>query len=106
MITFEKSVLSSLLVNATHDIDMGENGRATIYYETDRLAHMRRPDGVVMSGDWSLLDDGYAIAWRGGPVARWRLKAAPGRISYVDAEGRERGAVRSISFGNTACLPG
>jgi hypothetical protein len=106
MITLEKPVLAALLVNATHEIDMGQGRQATIYYETDRLAHMRRPDGVVMTGDWSLLDDGYAIEWRGGPAATWTLKATPGRIGYVDAEGNDRGAVKSIAFGNSANLPG
>lgn len=106
MITLEKPILAALLVNATHEIDMGEGRQATIYYETDRLAHMRRPDGVIMTGDWSLLDDGYAIEWRGGPAATWKLSAGPGRIGYVDAEGNDRGAVKSIAFGNNANLPG
>lgn len=106
MITLEKPVLEALLVNATHEIDMGDGRRATIYYQTEQLAHMRRPDGVVMTGDWSLLDDGYAITWRGGPAATWKLRAGPGRIGYVDAEGNDRGAVTSIGFGNTADLPG
>lgn len=106
MITLEKPVLAALLVNATHEVDMGEGRKATIYYETDRLAHMRRPDGVVISGDWLLLDDGYAIEWRGGPAATWSLNAAPGRIGYVDAEGNDRGTVTSIAFGNSANLPG
>ena len=102
----EKPVLAALLVNATHEVDMGDGRRATIYYETEHLAHMRRPDGVVMTGDWSLLDDGYAIEWRGGPAATWKLSARPGRIGYVDAEGNDRGAVTAIGFGNTANLPG
>jgi hypothetical protein len=106
MVTLEKPVLAALLVNATHEIDMGDGRQATIYYETERLAHMRRPDGVVMTGDWSLLDDGYAIEWRGGPSATWTLKADTGRIGYVDANGDLRGAVKSIAFGNTANLPG
>jgi hypothetical protein len=106
MIILEKPVLNALLVNATHEIDMGEGRQATIYYETERLAHMRRPDGVVMTGDLSLLDDGYAIEWRGGPAATWTLKAGPGRIGYVDAKGDLRGTVKSIVFGNTANLPG
>lgn len=106
MITLEKPVLAALLVNATHEIDMGDGRRATIDYETEHLAHMRRPDGVVMTGDWSLLDDGYAIEWRGGPAAHWKLNAGPGRIGYVDSEGNDRGAITSIGFGNTANLPG
>ena len=106
MIILEKPVLAALLVNATHEIDMGDGRYATIYYETEHLAHMRRPDGVVMTGDWLLLDDGYAIEWRGGPSATWTLKADTGRIGYIDANGDLRGAVKSIAFGNTANLPG
>lgn len=105
MITLESPVLAALLVNATHEIDMGDGRQATIYYETETLAHMRRPDGVVMTGDWSILDDGYAIAWRGGPSATWALRAETGRIAYVDAAGNDRGTVRSIAYGNTAALP-
>jgi hypothetical protein len=106
MITLEKPVLAALLVNATHDIDMGEGQTATIYYETETLAHMRRPDGGVMTGDWALEADGYAIRWRNGPAARWTLTAEPGRIGYVDAEGNDRGAIRAITYGNPASLPG
>ena len=105
MFILEKPVLAALLVNATHEIDMGEGRQATIYYETEMLAHMRLPGGVTMTGDWSLLDEGYSVAWRDGPSASWTLKAGPGRIGYFDIDGNDRGTVRSISFGNTAGLP-
>lgn len=105
MLTLEKPMLETLLVQTTHEIDMGEGRLATIYYETETLAHMRRPDGVVMTGDWTLRDDGYDISWRGGPDARWTLKAEPGRIAYVDSAGQDRGVIRSIAFGNSAALP-
>lgn len=101
MLTLQRPVLSALLVGATHEIDMGEGRQATIYYETENRAHMRRPDGAVMTGDWSLLDDGYAIEWRNGPSATWTLKAGPGHIGYFDKQGQERGSVRSITFGPT-----
>ncbi len=103
--TLERPVLAALLINATHEIDMDNGRRATIYYETETLAHMRRPDGVVMTGDWSLCDDGYVIAWRDGPTASWTIKADPGRITYFDADGNDRGSVRSIVYGNAAVLP-
>jgi hypothetical protein len=102
MLTLEKPVLAALLVHATHEIDVGEGRQATIYYETESRAYMRRPDGIVMTGDWRLLDDGYAIEWHDGPSATWTLKAATGRISYFDADGADRGTVQTIAFGPNA----
>lgn len=105
MITLEKPVLSAILVNTTHEIDMGEGRIAAIYYETDSRAYMKRPDGVIMTGQWKLLDDGYAIDWKDGPSARWTLRAAPGRIGYFDQAGDDRGTVASISFGSAGKVP-
>ena len=104
MMTLERPMLAAILVHTTHEIDMGEGRQATIYYESENRAHMRRPDGVVMTGSWRLLDDGYAIDWQNGPSATWMLKAAPGRISYFDMEGKDRGAVRAITFGPNAAF--
>jgi hypothetical protein len=102
MPTFKKPELAALLVRTTHHVDTGDGKRATIYYESEHRAHMRRPDGVVMTGDWSLLDDGYRVDWQGGPSGTWALRAEPGRISYIDAEGQERGTVQAIEFGHNA----
>lgn len=104
MMTLEKPVLAAILIRTTHEVDLGEGRQATIYYETEDRAHMRLPDGVTMTGDWHLLDDGYAIEWQNGPSGRWTLKAMPGRISYFDTEGKDRGTVRAITFGPNAAF--
>lgn len=105
MITLEKPILSALLINATHDIDMGEGRIARMAFRAADKAYMRRPDGTVTTGTWQMLDDGYAVKWISGPSARWRLSIQPGRIAYVDPEGVERGVVTAISFGKTDASP-
>lgn len=104
MHTLEKPTLAALLINATHEIDMGEGRHASIYYETESRARMRLPGGLIMSGEWRLLEDGYAVDWQNGPSATWKLAAGPGCIAYIDAEGKERGTVKAITYGANAAF--
>ena len=94
----QQPILSILLGNAIHDIDMGDGRKASMAFRDHGKAAMRRADGTVLNGAWQVEEEGYSVDWDGGPSARWRLSATPGRIAYVDAGGVERGLVTGISF--------
>lgn len=100
-----KSVLAAMMINATHYVDIGAETDAVIYYETESVAHMVLPDGTALSGAWKLTNQGYHVAWTGGPEGDWRLSHAPGRIGYVDGTGKDFGPVTRIVYGNPEALP-
>lgn len=99
------ATLAVLMVGATHYIDIGAPQDATIYYESNTVAHMVLPDGTAFSGDWQMTETGYHVAWREGPSGEWKLNYAPGRIGYVNGEGEELGTISRIQFGNPENLP-
>jgi hypothetical protein len=98
MITLTRNMLSAILVNTVHEIDMGEGRIAVITYQDGDRAQMRLPDGQKRTGAWQLLDDGYAVQWENGPSATWQLKADVGQIAYFDTDGTNRGFIRSIAY--------
>ncbi|MEM1286816.1 MAG: hypothetical protein AAGH60_00530 [Pseudomonadota bacterium] len=99
------SVMGVLMVGATHYVDIGADTNAVIFYEDEKAAHMVLPNGASFSGAWELTDEGYHVSWQDGPSASWRLNYAPGRIGYVNEEGKELGTVKRIEFGNPEALP-
>ncbi|MEM8753362.1 MAG: hypothetical protein AAGF90_10320 [Pseudomonadota bacterium] len=99
-----KELLLAFLVGTTHHVDTGKPAEAAIYYEDEDTAHMRLPSGDELSGEWRLTEEGYHIAWEGGPSGEWRVAKTAERIFYVDAKGDERGDVTRISPGDAADL--
>ena len=99
MAILHKDTLRIIMVGATHVVDMGGKS-AFIHYETESTAHMLLPDGTRYDGSWSLLDDGYRVAWTNGPTGSWKLDYTPGAIDYIDAAGASRGRISRIDFGD------
>jgi hypothetical protein len=98
-----KDILETIMVGATHVIDMGGK-TAFIYYENAERAHMLLPDGTRFDGRWELLDAGYRVEWTNGPTGVWSLAYGPGTIDYVDASGAARGRITRIDFSDCAKL--
>lgn len=105
MTILKKDSLAVIMVGTTHTIDMG-GSNAFIYYPNESDAHMLLPDGKRFSGRWALLEDGYSVEWRDGPVGSWKLDHQPGAIDYVDSTGAARGRISRIDFGDSAKLAG
>src|SRR5687768_1831575 len=103
MTILHKDALRIIMVGTTHVVDMGGK-TAFIYYESEERAHMMLPDGTRFDGRWSLLDDGYRVAWTNGPTGSWKLDHQPGSIDYVDSAGSVRGRISRIEFGDSARL--
>jgi hypothetical protein len=103
MTTLKKDTLSVIMPGTTHVIDMGGK-EALIFYENATTAHILLPDGTRFHGSWTMQDDGYTVAWTGGPTASWKLDHAPGAIVYLDATGTPRGRIARIEFGDTGRL--
>ena len=104
MAYLKKDALSVLMPGFTHYVDLGAAGEAVIHYGADNASYMRMPDGKRMTGQWTLLDEGYRVAWQDGPDLTWHLDHEPGSIAYVDAGDERRGTVTRIVPGDAEAL--
>ena len=100
MTTLEGIALKVLLIGSTHYIETGSGQEAAIYYESEKVAHMRIPDGITWRGDLQLHTDGYHVTWQNGPQGAWKIGFAPGKFVYLDGEGKDRGSITKIVPGN------
>jgi hypothetical protein len=100
----DQPVLSVLLNNMTHFVDIGAPEEAVMYYQTDGASHIRLPDGTVMHGSWKVNHRGYDVDWTNGPSGSWSFEYSPGRIVYVDKDGKAQGPITRIVPGDTAGL--
>ena len=98
----DQAMLSVLMVGATHYVDLNRGADAVIYYESDKLAHMRLPGSETVShGDMAMRPDGWFVKWRGGPEGNWHIQhTAPGRLEYLDGNKERRGVVTRIVPGD------
>lgn len=96
MTVLEKSVLEVLLPGFTHHVDIGQGEDARISYGAGGLAQMVLPGKPAMNGAWKALDDGYHVAWSGGPEGAWKIAHDVGRLTYIDPTGKEAGTVTRI----------
>lgn len=49
------------------------------------------PGKPPMNGERTSLDDGYHVAWSGGPEGAWKIAHDAGRLTDTDPTGREAG---------------
>lgn len=96
MTFLERSVLEVLLPGFTHHVDIGQGEDARISYGAGGLAQMVLPGKPAMNGEWTALDDGYHVAWSGGPAGSWKIAHDVGRLTYIDPTGKEAGTVTRI----------
>lgn len=98
----DQAMLSVLMVGSTHYVDLDRGADAVIYYESDKLAHMRLPGSeTVLHGDLALRSDGWFVKWRGGPEGNWHIgHAGPGRLEYLDGSKERRGVITHIVPGD------
>ena len=94
------SLLAVIMLGSTHYIDVGKEQPAIIYYENEDTAFMRFPDGKTFAGEWKFTTNGYFVDWVGGPEGEWQIAFEPGRFTYLDAQGNERGDIAQIAPGN------
>lgn len=93
--------LKTLMIGATHYVDVGKPTPAAIYYPSDTVAHMTLPDGPTLKGTLTLNDTGYHIAWDGGPAGDWQITHEPGAFIYTRPDGSAGGGpVTKIVPGN------
>jgi hypothetical protein len=102
----DQPVLHVLLNDMTHFVDIGAPEEAAMYYQSDGDAHIRLPDGTVMHGRWAVNDRGYNVDWRDGPSGSWTFDYTPGRIVYVDKDGKAQGPITRIVPGDAAGIAG
>jgi hypothetical protein len=96
MTMLQKDVLEVLLAGFTHHVDIGQGADATISFGVAGLARMLIPGKDVMTGRWHALEDGYHVAWEGGPEGKWQIAHEEGRLTYIDPTGRKAGTVTRI----------
>ncbi|WP_374436384.1 hypothetical protein [Tabrizicola sp.] len=96
MTVLGKSVLDVLLPGFTHHVDIGQGEDARMSFGAGGLAQMVLPGKAPMNGEWHQLDDGYHVAWSGGPEGSWKIAHDVGRLTYIDPTGREAGTVTRI----------
>lgn len=96
MTILAKDVLGVLLPGFTHHVDIGQGADATISYGAGGLAQMVLPGKPPMTGEWTFQDEGYHVAWSGGPAGDWQIRHEVGRLVYLDPTGREAGTVTRI----------
>ncbi|MBL9047788.1 MAG: hypothetical protein JNK34_10870 [Tabrizicola sp.] len=96
MMVLEKPVLDVLLPGFTHHVDIGQGEDARISYGASGLAQMVLPGKPPINGEWKPLQQGYHVAWRGGPAGDWQIAYELGRLTYIDPTGREAGTVTRI----------
>ncbi|MCB9992896.1 MAG: hypothetical protein H6873_04475 [Hyphomicrobiaceae bacterium] len=94
--------LKVLMDGMTHFVDIGAADPAAMFYEPSGRAHIRLPDGHVMHGSWTPTRTGYDVAWENGPTGSWAFAYEPGRISYVDGDGKNHGPIVRIEPGDAA----
>jgi len=95
-----------LMLGMSHYVDIGAPKEAVMLYLADGIAHIRLPDGTTMLGSWQMNDKGYSVAWEGGPRGDWHFDYEPGRICYVDGEGKRHGPITRIVPGDPERLAG
>lgn len=96
MTVLERSVLDVLLPGFTHHVDIGQGEDALISFGAGGLAQMVLPGKPAMNGEWRSMDQGYHVAWSGGPEGAWQIAHEIGRLVYIDPTGREVGTVTRI----------
>lgn len=96
MTVLEKSVLDVLLPGFTHHVDIGQGEDARISFGADGVAQMVLPGKPAMNGAWKPLQDGYHVAWSGGPQGAWKIAHDVGRLTYIDPTGNKAGTVTRI----------
>jgi hypothetical protein len=98
----DQSILSVMMIGSTHYIDLNRGADAVIYYESDRIAHMRLPGSEnVLHGEWSARPDGWFVKWHGGPEGNWHIRhSTPARFEYLDGNKEPRGVVTRIVPGD------
>ena len=92
--------LAILMIGNTHYVDIGESSDAIIFYQTDRIAHMSLPGKDVLVGDMTMNEDGYHVAWKGGPAGNWQIGHQAGEFSYIRPDGQVAGTITKIVPGN------
>lgn len=92
--------LAPMMIGSTHYVDVGRSSDAVIYYASADVAHMALPDGAVFTGAWRFTASGYYVDWVDGPEGEWRIAFEPGRLTYLDASGAERGDITQIAPGD------
>lgn len=96
MTILEQNVLAVLLPGFTHHVDIGQGEDARISFGAGGLAQMVLPGKSPMNGEWKPMDQGYHVAWSGGPEGAWKIAHEIGRLIYIDPTGREAGTVTRI----------
>ncbi|MGH1483912.1 MAG: hypothetical protein ACRBM6_35400 [Geminicoccales bacterium] len=93
-------LLAVIMLGSTHYIDVGKEQPAIIFYEDEDTAFMRFPNGKTVTGEWRFTTDGYFVDWADGPEGEWQIAFEPGRFTYLDDQGRERGDISQIMPGD------
>jgi hypothetical protein len=84
----DQAMLSVLMVGSTHYVDLDRGADAVIYYETDKLAHMRLPGSeTVLHGDLSMRPDGWFV--KVARRSRRKLAHAPRRTGKTRVSRRQ-----------------
>lgn len=96
MTMLNKVVLEVLLPGFTHHVDIGQGRDALISYGAAGLARMVLPGKEPMTGRWHALPEGYHVAWSDGPAGDWQIAHEAGKLTYIDAAGRDSGTVTRI----------
>lgn len=100
MAILPKSTLTTFLAGNTHYVALDGGGDAVIHYGPEQSSYMRLPGGQLLTGRWSLLEDGYHVAWEDGPEGDWHIDHEPGCFAYLDQSRERRGVVSRIVPGD------
>jgi hypothetical protein len=107
MIITDENTLEILVRGMSHFIALGEATKAVIYYGADGASHMRVGDGKIMQGTWTFTAMGYDVDWTDGPNGSWSFEyEGPGRICYIDRDGKNHGPITKIVPGDVAGMAG
>lgn len=96
--------LELLLTGNTVHIRVSESAAALIYFGAQGNVRAKMPNGSFDTGVWSLKStDTYCINWEKGPKNSCStITWLPGEIRIRDAEGKPRGNVVKLTFGEDA----